>query len=225
MLNEQDAAAPQNRPPANSTRRRRGKRSASRRTWSFVDPTLVRRWINVVGIAIGVIFVGMSAKEFHNNFVFYGEYSIDRNKSETLYGFNQPQFVRDGAGSPWRPAKERADALAADQWRYATPAGSTVDIDFDQAGLTQSVSCGGHTVVVGACPEAFGIALGMNEEEMIYVLGAPDREIYAGASKTSIYSGLGLALRLEQFQITQITLTRADRFLPALPRYLRWAVP
>lgn len=210
--------------PAGAGFRTKRRRSSSRRSASVTSQSM-ERMIVVAGILIGLAFVVLSYKDFRYGYFAFGKHKIGESKNETIYGFNAPQFVRSTPDAAWTPpANGRAGLFAADYWRYAASGSGQTDISYGDGGGATRITCGMPDPVAAACPSLFGIRIGDTEDDAVYTLGMPSREIYQAAAKTIVYPELGMALKLEQFRVTEIIMTEASGASWPL-RYLRWTLP
>ena len=212
-----------------SSGRRRSRRAKDVEHRTRISKILHAPWLDRA-VRIGVIVAGSAylvimTSLFRSDYNMLGFRALYVPKSEMLYGFGRPALVRNG-DAKWTPVTPAISIESFDEWRYPNEGGGTYLIHFDQAGLSDLISCYHLEGERGACPASFGVHLGDLEDRVAYDLGDPPLRILSGPSAVMRYPSIGAEFELREFKVRRISI-RADKspVIGRIPRFIRFLVP
>jgi hypothetical protein len=197
--------------PLQRQRVRRSRKPA--KTNPLRNPRLGRLIFIGMSLAAVAFFAG-SARTVDYAGKTFGPAGIDGTRDDVRYMLGQPK-VAPGT-----------DPATAPRWQYRLPEGGTVLAEFDpDDGLVRRLSCEDANMTPASCPNVLGVRMGDAETHVLYRLGVPSRQQFAGEVKSLIYDDLGITFQLTRFAVYKVIIGRRPSRFSYLPRTFRYMVP
>ena len=218
-------------PPSDSQSRRRrggdrGRRSKGRtRIENVLQTPGFERWLHIGVGVVAIAYAGLMVQIFHSDTIMLGFRPTGAPRSEVLYGFGRPDVVSNDAEDGVR-VTSTTPIDAYDRWQYPADGGGTFRFRFNDAGISDRVSCIHDSADRGSCPTVFGIGIGDTEDHVVYQLGVAPVRTLNGTRAILRYPSIGTEFELEQFEVRRITLsTDRSSIISRIPRFVRYLIP
>lgn len=197
----------------------------------------------LMGGIIATVLVWRDFTAFAGRLERYCELAISSDKDEVRYrrglppivlgpvehdgfGPSSPIFFTDRQLDPKNSIPEGMQPEDYHEWQYPAgdplSAGPYVSVEFDTTGVVKSISCYDTSPSGIHCPSLIGVSIGSTEEQVVDLLGAPDRSSLEGVTKTMSFDDVGIELFLSKRRVYLISLLNTPRSRASiLQRYLR----
>lgn len=205
------------------------KRRKSRHRSSQSEGDALGRVITGIVALLTAAYVGIGGGIYAEEAISYGEVYVSPPfpglpsavRTDAVYALGKPDFGRASESEAWRAARPDTDS----EWLYKN---RVIRVKFNQRGSVTSIGCQEeHPMAKESCLPTLGVTVGVIEDELYDILGAPNSVfLLPDGKKIMRYTDIGHDFMLEQFEVKSIRLyPDHGGWLRRVPRFLIWLLP